>query len=425
MIRHVRSRRLTVAVAVLAAGAGSPAPASAAFTASAASPHRGWIGLRVTGGVPGGRVVLREGGAALGHARLDRRGAATLGRVARWTCPPRIRLLTVAPAEGAPVDVAVQTPSCDRRLDLRTTPRRPRAGARFTLRITDRWRLGRQALCVRLASPAGAEACRAARLTPRGAVLRLRAPRPGRWSLQVSGGTALARTAALRIRPRRGRLAVLATGDSMMSPVARTLPAALPSARVRRDVHYGAGISTSFVLDWREHARVTTAQWRPDVVALFIGGHEGVPFGDVGCCEAPWAGAYAARARAVLASYLRGGAAQVYVLLLPAPGDAARVPVVQAVNAGLAEAVAGLGPRARVLDLPAIFTPGFVYRRDMLIDGLLTPVRDPDGLHLTRAGGRLAAGAIAAALVQDGVITPSGAAAGRGRPAGRARAAGA
>ena len=410
------------ALAAVAAVAGRPAPASAALTASAASPNPGWIGLRLAGGAPGELVRVREGAAELDRLRLDGQGAAVLGRVARWTCTAQVRALTVDPRHGPDVHVTVETPGCGRRLALRTAPRRPRAGRRLTVRVIDRWQLGRLALCVRLVSPAGEEPCRAARPTAKGAVLRLRAPRPGRWSLQASG-TAVARSAGLRVRPDRGRLSVLATGDSMMSPVARRMPAVLPSVQVQRDVYYGAGISNSFVLDWLEHARDVAPRWRPDVVALFIGGHEGYPIRAQACCDRPWVAAYAARTRAIARAYVRRGAAQVYVLSMPAPREASRTPTVLAVNAGLTEGVAGLGPRVRLLDMSAIFTPGFLFRSDMVIGGQLTTVRTEDGLHLTHAGGTLAAHAVAAALAADGVVTSPGAAAGRATRAGRARAA--
>lgn len=51
-----------------------------------------------------------------------------------------------------------------------------------------------------------------------------------------------------------------------------------------------------------------------------------------------------------------------------------------------------------------LFTPGYEYRRRMLVDGRRVAVREPDGVHLNRTGAALAVRAIRRALRRDGVI---------------------
>jgi hypothetical protein len=384
----------------------APAAARPDLSVAATSPHPGWIGLRVRGGAPRSLVSVRERGTLLAHVRLDAAGRGKAGRVARWRCAPRVRTLTIHAGRAGVATATTRTPSCARRLALQRTPRAPRAGGRLTVRVIDRWHQGGLDLCLTLVSPAGTRACHQARLARGEATLRLKAPRTGRWTIDVRGpGVGISHN--LRIRPAGDELSVVAAGDSMMAPVARALKRTLlerKAARVVTDVHYGTGISNSFVLDWPAHAAETAPVLRADVVVLFIGGHEGWPFGPVECCGAPWIAEYAARARAITETYLRRGAAQVYWLGLPAPGNPDRVPVIRAADAGLAAGIEGLEPWARRLDMSAIFTPGFMYRSVMPVDELLTEVRMADGLHLTPIGGTIAARAVLAAFEQDGVL---------------------
>jgi hypothetical protein len=99
-----------------------------------------------------------------------------------------------------------------------------------------------------------------------------------------------------------------------------------------------------------------------------------------------------------------GGAAQVYWLSLPAPQPAGHRRTWKAENVALLRAARGLDPWTQVLDMSAIFTPGFVYRDAMPINGQLTTVREPDGIHLNDAGGALAAQAVVQTMTTDGVL---------------------
>jgi uncharacterized protein len=54
-----------------------------------------------------------------------------------------------------------------------------------------------------------------------------------------------------------------------------------------------------------------------------------------------------------------------------------------------------------VLDMSALFTPGFRYRDAMEVDGRRRLVREADGIHLNGAGAEVAADAVMTALGRD------------------------
>jgi hypothetical protein len=284
---------------------------------------------------------------------------------------------------------------------------RPHAGQWFPVRLLDRWQLGNVHARACLTAPAGAYACRAARVRRHGTTVRFKAPRPGRWSVTVRGAVVSAER-PLVIRPATSRkLRVLATGDSLMIRVARHIGRLLKSDRVlvQQDIHFGAAISHDFVFDWRKGSRAAAdSAHPPDVVVLFLGGSEGPPFGAIPCCGQPWIDEYMARVRQIVKAYRRGGAAQVYWLNLPAPEDPARVPAFRAANQGLATAMQGLTPWVRVLDEAELLTPGFVYRYSATINGKETILRQADGLHLSRVGAIMTAEMVRHWMRADGVI---------------------
>jgi hypothetical protein len=139
---------------------------------------------------------------------------------------------------------------------------------------------------------------------------------------------------------------------------------------------------------------------------MFIGANEGFalpgPDGaDVECCGPDWAAEWAFRARAMIDTYRRGGETRVYWLTVPAPRDGDRARISRAVNAAIGVAAEPYRANARVLDMSAIFTPGFRYRDAMDVDGRRRLVREPDGIHLNGAGASIAADAVVGALGED------------------------
>jgi hypothetical protein len=190
---------------------------------------------------------------------------------------------------------------------------------------------------------------------------------------------------------------LLVTGDSLGQPLDVQLARALAGDGVvtTRDVHLGTGISKTDIVDWGLLSTKQVKEDKPDAVVMFMGANEGFPFpaaggGDVACCSAAWAVTYAQRARTMMNTYRRGGAARVYWLTLPMPRAPARQKVARAVNAAIAVAAQPYRSQVRILDMNAVFTPGGVYRAAMTVGGRATLVRRPDGIHLNDAGAGVA-----------------------------------
>ena len=216
--------------------------------------------------------------------------------------------------------------------------------------------------------------------------------------------------AALGEQPKRlAKLGtLLVTGDSLAQPLDVELARRLASSGVRtvRDAHLGTGISKSDLVDWGQLSVQQVRERRPDAVVMFLGANEGFPLPGAGgrqlqCCGPAWAAQYATRARRMMQTYRRRGAARVYWLTLPLPRDGARQKIARSVNAAILVAAQPFRAQVRVLDMTALFTPGGRYRAAMPIGGRNTIVRRPDGIHLNDAGSRLAADAVIARLRGD------------------------
>jgi hypothetical protein len=207
--------------------------------------------------------------------------------------------------------------------------------------------------------------------------------------------------------PPRPLKTVLVTGDSMVQPldaeVARSL--APKGIKVVRDAHVGTGISDTTIVDWGKLSISQVAKNKPEAVVMFMGANEGFPMKvagrDVKCCSATWAAEYAYRARRMMDTYRRRGAARVYWLLLPAYRSKARNDIARVVNAALYTAASPYRAQVRLPDMGAIFTPGKRYRDAMTVDGREQIVRQPDGIHLNGTGARLAADKVVEELRAD------------------------
>jgi hypothetical protein len=139
---------------------------------------------------------------------------------------------------------------------------------------------------------------------------------------------------------------------------------------------------------------------------MFIGANDsysmpGPTGAQVPCCSAEWATIYANRVRSLMNDYRQAGAGRVYWLTLPAPRDPGRQKISRVVNAAIAVAAQPWADQVRILDTVPIFTPGFVYRDAMTVNGSPTIVRMPDGIHLNDAGSNVAADAVEALLARD------------------------
>jgi hypothetical protein len=209
--------------------------------------------------------------------------------------------------------------------------------------------------------------------------------------------------------PKRPLHSLLVTGDSMSMPLDAVLARRLAKDGVKtaREPHIGTGISKSDLLDWGKLATKQAGE-DADAVVVFIGANEGFSFPParkggkpIACCGADWAAVYATRARQMMNTYRRNGAARVYWLQLPLPRDAKRREIARVVNAAVAVAAEPYRSQVRVIDLAHLFTPGGRYRVSMDVDGHETVVREPDGVHLDEAGSELAADAVQRAMAAD------------------------
>jgi hypothetical protein len=203
---------------------------------------------------------------------------------------------------------------------------------------------------------------------------------------------------------------LLVTGDSMSQPMDNELARALAPDGVRtiRDPKFGTGISKSDLLDWGRYAGVQARRDPLDATVVLLGANEGFPMktpqGTVTCCDTKWAAEYATRVRSMMASYGRGGKGRVYWLLIPISSDGTRNRIINVVNTTIKLAAAAYGDQVRVVDLPALLTPGGKYRSAMQVGGRPQVVRDPDGAHLNELGGRLAADLVRKDLARDFAI---------------------
>jgi len=205
--------------------------------------------------------------------------------------------------------------------------------------------------------------------------------------------------------PKLGKL--LVTGDSLSQPLDVELARRLASGRLKvvREPRLGTGISKSDLLDWGRLSTQQVVKEQPDAIVFFLGANEGFPFTvggkPVACCGPAWAAQYATRARQMMETYRRKGAARVYWLLLPAQRSPARQKIAHVVNASIVAAAAPYRAHVRLLDMSAIFTPGERYRASMPVGGRSTIVRRPDGIHLNEAGAALAANVVLDRLRAD------------------------
>jgi lysophospholipase L1-like esterase len=201
---------------------------------------------------------------------------------------------------------------------------------------------------------------------------------------------------------------LLVTGDSLAQPLDVQLARRLAGDGVRtvRDAHLGTGISKTDIVDWGLLSAQQAKDRKPDAVVMFMGANEGFPFPGAGgrkieCCGPDWAVVYATRARRMMDTYRRDGAARVYWLTLPLPRDAHRREIARAVNAAIEVAAQPYRSQVRVLDMTSVFTPGGRYRAAQDVAGRETIVRRPDGIHLNDAGAKIALGIVLARLRAD------------------------
>ena len=194
---------------------------------------------------------------------------------------------------------------------------------------------------------------------------------------------------------------LLVTGDSLATPLDQELARRLApdGVEVIREPHLGTGISNSLIADWGELSSSQVAREQPDAVVVFIGANEGFALpgpggGELECCDAEYAAAFANRVRQMMSTYRQGGDAKVYWLTVMTPRDEGAADVMRLVNGAIEVAAQPWRSDVRVIDTVPIFTPGGEYRDAIDVDGEETIVRESDGVHLNEAGSSIAADAV-------------------------------
>jgi hypothetical protein len=210
----------------------------------------------------------------------------------------------------------------------------------------------------------------------------------------------------------RKRLTVLATGDSMIYPIDQELGVEAPrGVRVVSDRRDGTGLTTSTV-DWPRLARRQVARLHPNAVVISLGGRDGgFPLRDphhhlVACCGARWLALYAARVQPLIESYVQAGRAHVYWLLLPAPREAARAPLYEAVNNAIRLLAARFPTDLTLIGVDSVISPG-AYQEAITYEGVEVHPRAPDGIHLDHEGACVERSLVVAAMRGDGQLLPA------------------
>jgi lysophospholipase L1-like esterase len=383
------------------------APVSAqALTLQASRAETGWIKLSVPDAGDASHVTLVEQVGAAQQPIADvapTGGTAEVRHAAAWRCDrfERRFAATAGFPDGSTqtATAAIRTPSCAKRYSL--VVRRLRGG-RIRTQVRDRWKLGAISPRVCVRPPARRSACHAVKIGAgrKSGRRDFRARSGGLWVIALGH---VHRT--VYIRP-RGKLRLLATGDSMIQVVDTYLKERLGKRGigVRSDARISTGLSKPFLTNWPRLAAKQARGVHPDVTVVFIGANDGFPFGGVDCCGDAWVDAYAKRAEAMMRSYSRGGRSLVYWLTLPAPRPAQWRPIYPAVNRAIKRAAARTGGAARVLDIARTFTPGYRFRQSMTWRGRRENVRQADGVHLSASGASIAETLIQRALGKDGVL---------------------
>ncbi|MCW2999473.1 MAG: hypothetical protein JWN65_3022 [Solirubrobacterales bacterium] len=419
-----RYTRLSGAVAVVlglpVVGAGPvraqdpmPTPAPPAFAITPAIVERGYVRVRVVAR-QGSTVRLFEqiGGRRVPVATMTMQ-FTTSGRrrLTTWRCDRLDRDLVgveTAP-DGSTREVAsrITTPTCKDRLTAGVL-NRPRSGGPVRVMVRDRFGIGhvRARVCLTIGR---ASSCRTVYLPPgvRWKVVTPKAPAPGRGRLSLTT-TGQRYAVSVEVRRRAGVLRVLAAGDSEIQVLDGFLRERLKRSggSVISDDHISTSISNPGFFDWPRRARAMSSTIRPDVTVMFLGANEGFPFeseagAQVACCSPAWSRELARRTRGMMRSYSRGGKGRVYWMLLPPPRRANFARVFTAVNRGFQEAARAFPDTVRLVDLRRTFPDPNTGRQG-------------DGVHLSTASARVAAGVIEQAMRRDGVLED-----GRSRPPGR------
>lgn len=172
---------------------------------------------------------------------------------------------------------------------------------------------------------------------------------------------------------------------------------------VQMDSHIGTGLARPDVFDWTGEVAEMNADWGPDVSVVVFGGNDMQPLrtaaGEVAAPRTEaWRAEYARRVGSMMDEMVASGRVVVWVGL-PIPRDASMAAKLGEIDA-IEQAEAAKRPSVVFIDSWKLFSDGSGGYSAYLADGsgAMQLVREPDGLHVTRAGGDRWADAVMAVI---------------------------
>lgn len=302
------------------------------------------------------------------------------------------------------------TPSCQDRVAI-LAPKQVAPGAKAAITLKDRWQLGDLPVRVCVGRKPTGRRCNALRFEPGQRTIafsRNVGKGVGDFTIAITvAGFKTERRVGVGRPPSAGaRPGLLITGDSMMQGIDALLASDLKGEyRVIRQTRPGTGISKNLGKKWTVLAREQVRKHKPAATVVLLGGNDGFPMtpeggSEIKCCGEAWRQEYLERLKVMATAYARDGKGTVVWSLLPPTRREDLTAPIAAVNDAIRRLAAEM-PNVRLVPLDKLFGPGY---RDT-IDG--EKVRDPDGLHFSVPGQRIAAKAILSAL-RAPATTPTG-----------------
>ena len=115
---------------------------------------------------------------------------------------------------------------------------------------------------------------------------------------------------------------------------------------------------------------------------------------------------------------MQAGRAHVYWLLLPAPREAARAPLYEAVNNAIRLLASKFPSDMTVIAVDSVISPGG-YQEAITYQGVQVKPRAPDGIHLNHQGACVEHSLVSEAMIATGVLERPAELRPRRRPAER------
>jgi uncharacterized protein len=206
----------------------------------------------------------------------------------------------------------------------------------------------------------------------------------------------------------RHPLRVLIFGDSLAEDVAAPLLADLEATGAARVFTYGqisTGITRPDYFNWVAHLRYDVYLTRPDVVIGMLGANDaqGIPGPPYLAFNTPeWRAQYLRNAGQLFSAGRKGGRAFVWISV-PTIADKGRNAEWGVVRALQHRAAAEHG--VHYFDADAVLAPNGRYAAYLRVGGELALVRQPDGIHLTPAGGALLARSVLVSIERSLRVT--------------------